>query len=165
MIGNHSTSQLTAYCDANWAGDKGDRKSTGGFVIFLHGSPIAWQSRKQRIVAQSSAEAEYITLSDTAREVSWFHSLLTGMRTTIPPPHIIYEDNQSTIHMAGSGNSHGRTKHIDVRYHYIREQVESGIISVQYIPTESQTADIFMKPLTHQRFELLRRQLGVIKLD
>jgi hypothetical protein len=165
LLGNDYKTYLVPYCDANWAGDIGDRKSTGGYAIFLHGSPIAWQSRKQKVVAQSTAESEYMELSNTTKEAVWFDVLLSGMHHLTPRPHVIYEDNQSAIHMAGNGNNHGRTKHIDVRYHYIREKIKEGVVTIQHIPTDQQIADIFTKPLPRPRFEALRALLGVTRLN
>ena len=116
-------SYLIGYSDANWAGDLDDRKSTSGYVFKMSGAAISWMSKKQTCVALSTAEAEYMALSMAAQESIWLECLLSNMEKKSDEPVVIYEENQSTICMATNPKFHGRAKHIDIKHHYVRDQV------------------------------------------
>lgn len=154
------TGTLIGYSDADWAGDQDDRRSTTGNIFLLAGGAVSWLSKKQATVALSTAEAEYIALSQAAQEGVWLRRLLTelGMETTAT---VILEDNQGAIAIAKNPVDHARTKHIDIRYHYIRECVQNGQIQLKYCCTENMKADILTKPLPRQRFEYLREKIGL----
>jgi hypothetical protein len=141
---------LQAFVDADWAGDLMDRKSTSGNVIFF-GGPISWTSRKQSCVALSSTEAEYISIS----ELSHCRQILIEIGVKVPLT-TVYEDNQSAITIATSENTR-RSKHIDVRHHYIKDLINRGVFALQYIP--SIVADIMTKALGHGPFVKLRAVL------
>ena len=158
----NNDSNLMAYSDADWAGDINDRKSTTGYITFLHGGPISWSSRKQPTVALSSTEAEYMSLSETSKEIAFIHKLVTGLAYPLQMPFTIYEDNESTRMLTVHDVHHNRTKHIDIRHHYIRDLVEKGM-EVIYIPTAEQIADILTKPLPRPTFEYLRELMRVVK--
>lgn len=153
-------SQLTCYVDADWAGDKTDRKSTSGYVFLLGGGAVAWSSRKQTAVATSSTEAEYIAASFACKELLWIRQLLTDMQIPVSKPTVVYEDNQGCIRLI-SGRSGARTKHIDVSYHQIRDLLERKVIDVQYCPTNQMLADIFTKPLAKEKFLIFTESLGL----
>ena len=154
------SSMRIGFSDADWAGDQDDRRSTTGNMFFLSGGAVSWFSKKQATVALSTAEAEYIALSQGAQEGTWLKRLLTELGMS-DSPTVILEDNQGAIAIAKNPVNHSRTKHIDIRYHYIRECVQNGQIQVQYCPTFDMKADILTKPLTRQRFEYLRREIGL----
>ena len=111
--------KLMMYSDSEYAGDKKTRISVGGFVLFVCGVPVLWRSRAQRSVTLSSAEAEYIALSEAAKEIRFVHQLLTGMGFHIEIPIVIRVDNIGAIFMAENPSTNGRTRHVDVRYHFV----------------------------------------------
>lgn len=143
---------LIGYADADWAGDKNDRKSTSGYVYKVFGNTVSWCSRKQPTVSLSSTEAEYIALSNAICEGKWLRSLLSELGIDSDRATIVYEDNQSCIRVADEPREHKRMKHIDVKYNFIRESIASGEFKLEYIPTGDQVADIMTKGLGQQLF-------------
>ena len=156
--------ELLGYSDADWAGDTMDRKSTSGYVFIMAGAAISWRSCKQTCVALSTAEAEYIALSAAAQETLWLQQLTSDLFRSCIQPTTIFEDNQSTISLTKYQHTHGRTKHVDIKYHFICDLVESGRVKLCYCPTEEMVADMFTKGLSFQRFEKLRHLVGMIEL-
>jgi len=152
---------LTGYSDATWACDIIDRKSTSGYVFLINGSPISWSSRKQTSVSLSSTESEYIALGDAAREATWLRNLLETMSFKQDGPTTVYEDNQSAIIIANNPTKHDRTKHIDIRHHYLRYLVAMKLINVVYCPTKDMLADGFTKALPPAKFISHREKLNV----
>jgi hypothetical protein len=128
--------KLIGYSDADMGGDIDDRKSTSGIVFFLAGNPVTWQTAKQRVVALSSCEAEYIAAAAAACQGVWLARLLTDMIGTESRAPELLVDNQSAIALSKNPVFHERSKHIDVRYHYIRECVDEGRIIIVYTATE-----------------------------
>ena len=150
------------YSDANWAGDLNDQHSTTGNVFVMSGGAVSWLSHKQAMVALSTAEAEYMALGSAVQEAMWLRQLLSDLRYDMEMPMEILEDNQGAIAMARNPVGHKRSKHIDIRYYFIREAVQTGTISLMYCPTSNMLADIFTKPLPKGQFEKLRVNLGLI---
>lgn len=146
---------IDAFCDADYAGDEDTRRSTTGYIIFFGGGPISWCSRRQPIVAMSSTEAEYIAAAECCKEVLYLKSLIQEL-TQKPVRVNLNIDNQSAITLIKSGVVNRRSKHIDVRYHFIHERVLSGEINIKYCPTNRQIADCLTKPLSKVKFETLR---------
>lgn len=141
------------YCDANWGGTAGsDRKSTTGYVIKLNGGPISWGSKKQPTVSTSTAEAEYMAAGAVAQEVMWTRQLLNEMGFDQLGPTIIQCDNLPAISMTNDDTHHPRTKHIDIKYHYIKSLVKEGEVKVEHIAGIDQQADMFTKPLSSTKF-------------
>ena len=134
--------ELKAYADADYAANPDTRKSTSGFVLTLNGGPITWAARSQKCVAQSTTEAEYIALADCTKDVIWTRQLLSELSRAQTSPTPVYSDNQAAIKLVQNPVYHSRTKHIDVRHHFIRDEREKNTISVSYIPTNSQPADM-----------------------
>ncbi len=149
------------FSDADWAGDLNDRKSTSGYTFLMNGAAVSWRSKKQTCVALSTAEAEYIALSAAAQEALWMRQLLANLNVNFDEPVKIYEDNQSAICMSKNPQFHGRSKHIDIKYHFVRDQVEKKTITVRYCPTGSMLADIFTKGIPKEQFKKLRELIGV----
>ena len=149
------------FSDADWAGDLDDRKSTSGYIFQMSGAAISWRSKKQACVALSTAEAEYIALASAAQEAVWMRQLLTDLRSKPEEATKIYEDNQSAICLAKNPQFHGRAKHIGIKYHYIREQVENGNVELSYCRTEEMVADALTKGLSRGQFRKLREMLGM----
>jgi hypothetical protein len=153
-----STEPLVGFSDASYA-ETEDRRSVSGYVFKMNGAAISWKSRKQPIVSTSSMEAEFIGLSDAIKEGLWLRKLLQelGMNETL----IIMEDNQSAIKTASNLVHSERSKHIDVRYHFIREKVMEKQIKLNYCPTAEMTADVFTKPIGKILMERHSRALGL----
>lgn len=158
-----SSSECVGYSDADWAGDIGDRKSTSGYMFLLGGAAISWRSNKQSYVALSTAEAEYVSLSAASQEAVWLQQLVSELSNEDVRKTVLYEDNQSAICLSKSQVVHGKTKHIEIKYHYIRELVESGRVEVIYCPSEDMIADMLTKGLPILQFEKLRHLAGIVE--
>lgn len=157
-------STIEGFSDADWAGDLNDRKSTSGYVFMMSGAAISWNSKKQTCVALSTAEAEYIALSKASQESIWLRRLLADMGEKQPNATIINEDNQSAIAMTKNPQFHGRAKHIDMKYHYVREQVKSNEIQLKYCQSGDMIADIMTKGIGRVQFDKLRTMIGLKNL-
>lgn len=153
---------LVSFCDADFAGDLEDRRSTTGYVFKVHGSPVSWCSRKQTTVALSTTEAEYVALSAAVSECLWIRGLLSEMGVILEESTTIFEDNQSTISLLREPRKHQRLKHIDIKYNFIRESIDNKEVNVTYIQSNQQLADIFTKPLPNSRFMELTSKLGLV---
>lgn len=153
---------LECYSDADWAGDHDDRHSTTGNLSLLAGASVSWISKKQSVVALSTAEAEYVAVSSATQEIVWLRRLLAEIGYPEKGPTLLWEDNQGTIAIARNPVSHGRTKHIDIRHHFVREAVINKIVDLKYCPTEYMVADILTKALPRPRFDDLRFKLGLV---
>ena len=156
------TSKCIGFSDSDWAGDLDDRRSTSGYIFQVGGTAVSWKSRKQSCVALSTAEAEYIALSQAAQEAIWLKQLNTDLKVESSEPTTIYEDNQAAICLSKNPQGHGKSKHIDIKYHYIRDQVHNRTIELKYCPTENMVADMLTKGLARERFEKLRASAGLL---
>jgi len=148
------------YSDADWAGSF-DRKSTTGFCTFVGGNLVTWKSKKQNVVARSSAEAEYRAMASTACELTWIKHLLKEIGIACDQPMKMYCDNNSARHIASNPVFHERTKHIEVDCHFIREKVQAKEIETPYVKSEDQLADILTKGLDPSSFEKISSKLGL----
>ena len=137
--------KLEGYCDSDWAGDFDDRKSTTGFVFFFGDTAFTWNSRKQPVVTLSTCEAEYVAATSCVCHVIWLRNLLKAIGLMQEQPTEINVDNKSTIALSKNPVFHDRSKHIDTRFHFIRECISKKEIHVKYVKTEDQVADIFTK--------------------
>ncbi|KAD3642361.1 hypothetical protein E3N88_31585 [Mikania micrantha] len=152
---------LSAFSDADWAGCPDDRRSTGGFAIYLGSNLVSWSARKQRTVSRSSTESEYKALADTVAELTWLQTLLQELRVRVQSVPTLWCDNLGATYLSANPVFHARTKHVEVDFHFVREKVAQGHLSVQFISTHDQIADVFTKPLSTDRFTLLRSKLQV----
>ncbi|MHC6131856.1 Ty1/Copia family ribonuclease HI, partial [Serratia marcescens] len=152
---------LHAYSDADWAGDSEDRKSTSGGAFFLGNNLVSWHSKKQESVALSTAEAEYIAATSCCTQVVWMREYLKNFGVFQDGPISIKCDNSSAINISKNPVQHSRTKHISIRYHFLKEKVSEKEIILDFVPTKEQLADIFTKPLPREAYEYLRTALGV----
>ena len=137
---------LISYSGADFAGDRETRRSTSGVGIFMGSSLIHWISKQQSCTAQSTTEAEYIAAATAAKEVKWFRQLFIDLKMPQGKPTPLVVDNQSAIKVTYNPEFHQRSKHIEVKYHFIRETIEEGHIETQYVPTQEQKADMLTKP-------------------
>ena len=136
---------VIGYSDADWAGCINTRRSTSGYIFMFQGAPISWSSKKQQSVALSSCEAEYVALSNATQEAMWWYNLQKEIDEEMPIEMNV--DNQSAINLASNNSYSTRTKHIDIRFHFVKEVVADNKIEIQYCPTEKQAADILTKPI------------------
>ena len=153
---------LVGYVDADWAGDVSDRKSTSGYLYMIGQSSVSWSSKKQVSVALSSTEAEYIAASYASQEAIWLREVLNDLGIALTQPTILHEDNQSCIKLATSDKNSTRTKHIDVRHHYLRDLVVQEMIDFMFCETSMMIADVLTKPLPRPKFEKLRTDMGLV---
>ena len=155
---NHS---LVGYSDADYANDTETRRSVTGYVFLMSGGAITWSSQRQKLVTLSTTEAEYVAAATAAREVVWLRRLLSDIKRRCVSPTVLYVDNQGAIKLSKNAEHHKRTKHIDVRYYFLREKQESGEISVEYVPTDLQKADGLTKALPRDKFNFMRCEIGL----
>nr|GEZ37182.1 retrotransposon protein, putative, Ty1-copia subclass [Tanacetum cinerariifolium] len=155
-----SSIALTAFADADHAGCQDTRRSTSGSVQFLGERLISWSSKRQKSAAISSMEAEYIALSGCCAQILWMRSQLSdyGLGFNKIP---MYCDNKSVIALCCNNVQHSRSKHIDIRYHFIKEQVDNRVIELYFVNIEYQLEDIFTKALCRDRIEFLINKLGM----
>jgi len=156
---------LEAYVDADFAQCKERRKSVTGYVVRMCGGAISWRSRKQPVVTLSTMEAEYVAASEVAREIVWIRSMLHELGLTQEEPTTIWEDNNSCIAMANNPDLQDRSKHVDVKYHYVREQVGKNVIKFERVNTKEQVADTLTKALEKKSFEKSKLELGLYLID
>ena len=127
----------------------------------MAGGPISWLSKKQATVALSTSEAEYVSVSAATQEAVWLRRLLTDIQAVPEGPTLIMEDNQGAIGIAKNLIQHARTKHIDIRYYYVHEALQQGIIRLSYCPTDKMIADLLTKGLPREGFEVLHKAVGM----
>ncbi|GAA0173738.1 transmembrane signal receptor [Lithospermum erythrorhizon] len=162
----YSTSQdfrLMGYCDSDFAGDIDDRKSTTGFVFLLGNNVISWSSKKQPIVTLSTCKSEYIVATSCACHAIWLRRLLKELQLPQMEPTEIMTDNRLALSLAKNPVFHDRSKHIDTRFHFIRQCIEQREIDLKCIKSLDQTADIFTKPLKFDIFDKMRKLLGIVR--
>ena len=160
LLGSQSAAILTAYSDSDWAGCPITRKSTTGFCVLLGNSPISWKTKKQKVVARSSAEAEYRAMALTTCEVVWLSQLLKELGIKSTAPVTLKCDNQAALAIAVNPVHHERTKHVEVDCHFIRDKVNQNVIKPEYVPTTLQVADILTKSLPVAQHQQLLVKMG-----
>lgn len=143
-----SNEGLFGYCDADWASDTADRKSTTGYVFMLSSGPISWSSKKQPTIALSTTEAEYMALTNAVQESLWLNGLKNELHWT-QDSVVIYDDNKGAIDLCRNAKYQARTKHIDVKHHFIRDHVQKGDVVVHRVPSAEMVADVLTKALPH----------------
>ena len=154
---------LAGYSDADWAGNVDDRKSTLWCYFYVGNNLVSWMSKKQNSISLSTAEAEYIATGSCCTQLLWMQKFLHDYG--ICQEYLtIYCDNTSAINISKDPVQHSRTKHIKIRHHFVRELVEDGTLTLEFIHTDDQKADLFTKPLDSKHFEFLRQNIGVISM-
>ena len=149
------------YADAAYANADG-YKSTSGYVFIVGDGAITWRSKKQATIALSSTEAEYVALSEAGREACWLRNLYDELGYTQPAPTLIMGDNDSSIAMARNPQFHKRSKHIATRWHWVRELVEQGVVTIESCRDPEQTADVLTKPLPRPKHQKHTIEMGVV---
>ena len=157
------TDSYRFYSDSDFASDGTDRKSTSGFLIYGNNGPIIWSSTKQNFTSLSTMEAELASAVELCRTSIWFKRLLAEVGYEIRPKILI--DNQATLALLKDQKLHRRAKHIDTRYFFFKEKIEDEVVETDYVPTEENLSDIFTKPLTRDRYQKLRTEIGIKQID
>ncbi|MCH80620.1 cysteine-rich RLK (receptor-like protein kinase) 8 [Trifolium medium] len=155
LFKNRGHIQVEAYTDADWAGNINDRRSTSGYCTFVSGKLVTLKSKKQSVVARSSAEAEFRSVAHGFCEVLWIKKFMEELKIPGPTPIKAYCDNKAAISIAHNPVQHDRTKHVEVDKHFIKEKIDSGEICMSYIPTTSQVADVLTKSLPKRQFDTM----------
>jgi hypothetical protein len=155
---------VAGYFDVDWAGNADDRKSTSGGCFYVGNNLVAWMSKKQASISLSTAEAEYIAAGSCCTPLLWMKTLLGDYRFS-QGTMIISCDNTSAINISKNPVQHSRTKHIDIKHHFLHDLVESEVVSLSFIPIENQLADILTKPLDGSRFESFQKAIGVCDMS
>ena len=163
-MGCNGSTEVVGYCDADWAGDRADRRSTTGYCTFIGGNLVTWKSKKQKVVSCSSAEAEYRAMLKLTNELVWIKGILKHLEIDQATPMTMHCDNQAAIHIASNSVFHERTKHIEVDCHKVRQMIVLGVILPCYTRSEDQLADVFTKAARQKTMESIHIRLGLIDL-
>jgi histone deacetylase 1/2 len=161
-IGRSKSTIVSAFSDADWAGCPNDRRSTGGFAVFLGSNLISWCAKKQTTVSCSSTEAEYKSLANATAEVTWVQKLLDELGIQHPQAARLWCDNLGATYLSANSVFHARTKHIEIDFYFVRERVAQRLLYIQWIHTEDQLADVFTKPIVAAKMEKFRTNLNLV---
>lgn len=153
------------YSDSDWCGDRVGRRSTYGYLFKLLGSPISWCSKKKPVIALSTCEAEYIACDVAACQAVWLLNLLQDLKIKVNKTLKLMIDNKYAINLFKNLVLHGRGKHIETKYHFLRSQVHNGMLEVMHCSTQKQMTDVLTKPIKTDQFLHLRDGIGVVSFD
>ncbi|CAB0040794.1 unnamed protein product, partial [Trichogramma brassicae] len=155
--------KLLGFSDSDFAGDADTRRSTTGYIFMLASGPITWSTQRQSSVALSSTEAEYVAAAAATKEIIWLRKLMQDLGFHDAKPTTLHVDNMSAIQLIRNPVFHKKTKHIEVKHHFVREKFQSGVVEIQHVPSESQLADILTKALPRVQHQNLCNAIGVHK--
>ncbi|KAL0317375.1 UNVERIFIED_CONTAM: Retrovirus-related Pol polyprotein from transposon TNT 1-94 [Sesamum angustifolium] len=163
---NGGSLKLVGYSDADRSADRDERKSTSRYAFLLGGAAITWCSKKQPCISLSTMEVEYVACTSAVQEVIWLSRFLKSLCISmhIDDAVVIYCDNTATIAYAKDTKYHGRTKHIDTRYHFIRDSIAQGEVVLRHIPTNDMIVDPFTKPLSRDAFHRHVSSMGLRRI-
>ncbi|GJR19824.1 retrotransposon protein, putative, ty1-copia subclass [Tanacetum coccineum] len=155
VYGGEKELRVTGYCDASWQTDKDDSKSQSGWVFLLNGGAVTWKSSKQDTVADSTCESEYIAACEASKEAIWMKNFIgdLGVVPTVQDPIEIFCDNESAVALTKEPKDHGKSKHIDRKYHFVRSKVAEGHVIVKDVRSEDNSADPFTKALAKSKHD------------
>lgn len=154
--------EITGYTDADWAGNVNDRRSTSGYFIFVGGKLVSWKSKKQPVVALSSAEAEYRGIAKGLKEILFVKRLLAEIGFPMSSEIPLFCDNKASISISQNPVQHDRTKHIEIDRHFVRENLDKHLISLPFVKSEDQLADILTKAVCGRAFRDALGKLGIL---
>jgi histone deacetylase 1/2 len=154
---------VSAFSDADWAGDVDDKRWTGGFAAFLGNNLISWSARKQATVSRSSTEVEYKSLANATAEMIWVQKLLIELRIPHPPLARLWCDNLGAKYLSANHVFHARTKHIEIDFHFVRERVAQRLLEIRFISSGDQVADGFTKALPRVKLREFRNNLNLVR--
>ncbi|XP_050338585.1 uncharacterized protein LOC126765044 [Bactrocera neohumeralis] len=163
IVYSREVNDLTGYCDADWASDLDERRSTTGYMFKLQGGPISWCTRRQRTVALSSTEAEFMAMTSAIQEATWLIRLHSELTSVMVKGMVFYCDNKSAIQVVLNNSYSPRTKHVDIKGKFIRQHLESGKIKLIYIPTNEILADILTKGIAKENHFNICKSLELFK--
>lgn len=161
MFSKNGHLQVEGYIDVDWVGSVSDRKSTSGYFTFVGGNLVTWRSKKQKVVALSSAEAEFRGIAKDVCELLWLKRLLAELGFGLNSAMNLYCDNKAAIEISHNPVQHDRTKHIEVDRHFIKQNFEEGIIEFPFVRSENQLADILTKAVSSRNFHSSLDKLGI----
>lgn len=160
-ISKSSSTLISAFSDADWAGGIDDRRSTGGFVDYFGLNLISWSARKQATMSRSSTEAEYKSLANATAETIWVEALLSELGVKLKEPPCLWCDNLGATYLSANLVFHARAKHIEIDFHFVRERVARKQLEIRFIPSKDQLADGFTKALRSREFEKFKGNLNL----
>ena len=149
------------FCDADHGGNRDNGKSTTGYMVMIGTGAVSWSSKLQPVVTVSSTEAEYVAANAAGKEICSIGNLVSEIGFERPSPAILHMDNQSTMAVCKNPEHHGRMKHLDLAFHWIKEKVEEKRIKPVYLPTDEMPADLLTKPLPRLKVEKFREMMGL----
>ncbi|XXG69350.1 hypothetical protein AAC387_Pa06g2241 [Persea americana] len=161
LFTKHNHMKVEGYTDADWAGSADDSRSTSGYFTFVGGNLVTWRSKKQPVVARSSAETEYRGMAFGVCELLWLRNLLKDLRAGSKEAMKLYCDNTSAIEIAHNPVQHDRTKHVEIDRHFIKEKIDAGVITFPFLKSEEQLADVLTKAVANNVFDDSLCKLGM----
>lgn len=165
LFKNNVKLNLNGYSDADYGGDIDERRSTTGYLFLLGSTLVSWSSERQKSVALSTTESEYVAAAQAVKELLWIGLLLKNLQVSVIEKPNLFVDNQSAIRLIKNPEFHKRTKHIDIKYHFVRQKFGEGLFNLDYVRTELQLADILTKALGKQKFDNMCKMIGLKKFD